>query len=99
MAAPSEEEAADILQAPTPETRFQKLGGYDFYRTTLKSPRFIVAPMVDQSETAWRMLCRRYKADLCYTPMYHSRVLAADGKYRQECAAIPPEDRPVIAQV
>jgi hypothetical protein len=33
-------------------------GEMDFYRDVLGSPRLVVAPMVDASELAWRMLSK-----------------------------------------
>ncbi|KAF9182240.1 hypothetical protein BGZ51_004858 [Haplosporangium sp. Z 767] len=82
-----------------------KLTGWDFYRS-IGSPKFIVAPMVDHSELAWRILCRRYRADLCYTPMFHARLFATEEKYREEqwvglkhgLGGGGPNDRPLIAQ-
>ncbi|CAB0019259.1 unnamed protein product [Nesidiocoris tenuis] len=64
----------------------------------LGHPRFVLAPMVDASELAWRLLSRAHGAQLCYSPMFHSTIFAKDSKYRRDALASSPADRPLIIQ-
>ena len=52
--------------------------GATWWREALGSPKHVVAPMVNASEQPFRMLCRAHGADLCYTPMFHSRLFVDD---------------------
>ena len=47
---------------PTKESFFVRIG----------SPKLVVAPMVDQSELSYRMMTRKYGAQLVFTQMFNS---------------------------
>lgn len=78
-----------------------RVDGYDFYKS-LGSPKLVLAPMVDHSELSWRLLARRKGAQLCYTPMYHSRVFTENPGYAKKHVergtGDPAYDRPLIFQ-
>ena len=63
------------------------------------SPRYIAAPMVDASELPFRLLAREFGAQLCFTPMMHSRLLAEQPGYLDANFSTCAGDRPLIAQL
>ncbi|KAI1282432.1 dihydrouridine synthase-domain-containing protein [Xylaria sp. FL0933] len=79
--------STSTLTAPSISPK-PKLHGRAFYES-LGSPKFVVAPMVDQSEFAWRMLTRSFLTPqenaklLAYTPMFHARLFEETPKYRE----------------
>ncbi|KAI6106706.1 dihydrouridine synthase-domain-containing protein [Pisolithus croceorrhizus] len=95
-----------VADPATEKAPFRKLSGHDFYRDVLGSPKYVVAPMVDQSELAWRILSRRYGAQLVYTPMINAKIFALNlsPKHRDKFFDIThaeeggPSDRPLIVQ-
>lgn len=52
---------------------------------------------VGASELAFRLLCRRYGAQLAYTPMMSAEKFARDASYRAEEFQTSPLDRPLVA--
>lgn len=57
---------------------------YDFF-TSIGRPRFISAPMVDQSSLSWRLLVKKNGADLAFSQMMHAKNFQTVKKYRAEC--------------
>jgi len=97
------QDAAELDERPPKRLRVEvagsseKLRGMEFFRS-IGSPRYVCAPMVDQSELAFRMLTRRYGVELAYTPMFHSRLFSENAKYRKQQFSTCPEDRPLFVQ-
>ncbi|KAK4186543.1 putative tRNA-dihydrouridine synthase [Podospora australis] len=79
----------EAMPTATTAPKKAKLHGRAFYES-IGSPKYMLAPMVDQSEFAWRMLSRSFmperhkRAILAYTPMFHARLFSETQKYRDQ---------------
>ena len=96
----SQDEDDDEQQSPSPIVNSINNFVQQFWRDILGSSRYILAPMVDQSELAFRILVRRYQVQCTYSPMFNASIFVKDKKYRRDCMQVLPElDRPLIIQV
>ncbi|KAL1953135.1 hypothetical protein VTO42DRAFT_3570 [Malbranchea cinnamomea] len=80
--------AAGQQQQQNGPAKKEKLHGRAFYES-IGSPKMIVAPMVDRSEFAWRMLTRSFmepnsRPILAYSPMFHARLFREGDAYREQ---------------
>jgi tRNA-dihydrouridine synthase 1 len=73
---------------------------WTWFRDVLGSPKYVVAPMVNQSDLPFRRLCRKYGATLAYTPMLHAKLFAEplNDRYRSQKFNTTPDEGPLIAQ-
>lgn len=64
----------------------------------INSPKYILAPMINQTELAFRMFARQHGAQLCYTPMINAELFINNIEYQKELFNTITEDRPLIVQ-
>lgn len=72
--------------------------GWEWYNSIGK-PRFVLSPMVGQSELPYRQLLRSHGAQLTYTPMIIANEYIKDVKYRQSVFTWDEADRPLVVQL
>ena len=61
--------------------------------------QFILAPMAKYSDIAFRILCRRYGASLCYTEQISAIALKNENKKTMELIKTSSEDYPISLQL
>eukprot|EP01060_Flectonema_neradi_P005690 TRINITY_DN13814_c0_g1_i1.p1 TRINITY_DN13814_c0_g1~~TRINITY_DN13814_c0_g1_i1.p1 ORF type:complete len:449 (+),score=59.60 TRINITY_DN13814_c0_g1_i1:65-1411(+) len=93
------EHSKDGVDQPWIWTTENKPRGYELYEM-LGRPVKVVAPMVDASELSFRLLCKRYGADLCYSPMINSAMFIKEKQdsYRLREFSTCPADTNMFVQ-
>ena len=93
----SNDEETNNVVVVTKQTPKKKLTGWEWYQS-IGSPRWVLSPMVGQSELAFRMLCRNHNVQLAYTPMFIASRFVESEPYRRAVWQTCPEDRPLVVQ-
>ncbi|HUT22075.1 MAG TPA: tRNA-dihydrouridine synthase [Candidatus Bipolaricaulota bacterium] len=65
----------------------------------LKKPIIAVAPMAGYTDSAFRLICRKYGADVVYTEMISADALHYDAKKTLEMLKFNKKEKPVVCQL
>jgi tRNA-dihydrouridine synthase len=99
---PSLEEYIPLQIEPTSKTEDSKEACWKWWQEICGNPKYVLAPMIGQSEMCFRVLCRQVGGvHLCYTPMYLAKNIL-EGQHDDEiihCQSAPYHDRPLICQL
>ena len=66
---------------------------------TFPDKPLFLAPMEDVTDPAFRLLCKRYGADMLYTEFVSSEALIRNVNRTQQKLTIYPEERPIAIQI
>ena len=70
----------------------------NLYRSTLQHP-FILAPLAGYTDLAFRLLCREYGADMCYSEMISCHGLVYEQQNTLNMIQTCADERPVVMQL
>uniref|UniRef100_A0A0N5AWS6 tRNA-dihydrouridine(16/17) synthase [NAD(P)(+)] n=1 Tax=Syphacia muris TaxID=451379 RepID=A0A0N5AWS6_9BILA len=87
-----------LISSVTELSEEEKLNKRIMWSRKMNDIKYVVAPMVDQSELAFRMMMRKHGAHLCYSPMIHAHLFVHDMTYRKSVLLSCKGDRPLIVQ-
>jgi len=96
--------ASSTAKAPYPIQRdwLQQVIAQHNTNTSKSEKALALAPMVDQSDLPFRLLCRRYNCNVCFTPMIHVKLFYQLESYRNKfwpATGTLSQDRPLIVQL
>lgn len=77
------------------------INAWNWWNNVCGNPKYVLAPMIGQSEMCFRLLCRQYGVHLCYTPMYLASNIIT-GQHDNELMSPNVDmyyDRPLICQL
>lgn len=66
---------------------------------TINHPPLILAPMAGAADNAFRLLCKKWGADIVYSEMISAKAVYFDDKKTYALAAFEPQERPFILQI